>query len=117
MSRTSLVTVAAVLFACLASAGTAEAAKTTLYVHGYSPLSVVPVGNTYDDWSSWGTINKAGGVNRKAVNWGGQDFISQTNGYVRNALDCFCTGDNWCYISTHSTGDSQVGYALSQYGN
>ncbi|MCI0569178.1 MAG: hypothetical protein L0Y66_00345, partial [Myxococcaceae bacterium] len=35
---------------------------------------------------------------------------------IRDALDCFCTGSNWCYIAAHSAGDLQVGYALALYG-
>src|SRR4029453_988816 len=30
--------------------------------------------------------------------------------------DCFCTGDNWCYVATYSAGDLMLGYALDLYG-
>jgi hypothetical protein len=35
---------------------------------------------------------------------------------VRDALDCFCTGSNWCYIAAHSAGDLMLGYTLANYG-
>ena len=58
----------------------------------------------------------AAGVNKKAVNWNGTQRISVENYRVRDALDCFCTGANWCYIASHSAGNLQIGYALSLYG-
>jgi hypothetical protein len=56
------------------------------------------------------------GVNKKAVNWDGYNRISSTNGGIRDALDCYCTGPNWCYIAAYSAGNLQIGYALSLYG-
>ena len=35
---------------------------------------------------------------------------------IRDALDCYCTGTNWCYVAAHSAGNLQIGYALSLYG-
>jgi hypothetical protein len=35
---------------------------------------------------------------------------------IRDALDCYCTGANWCYIAVHSAGNLQIGYALSLHG-
>jgi hypothetical protein len=35
---------------------------------------------------------------------------------VRDALDCYCTGTNWCYIAVHSAGDLMLGYTLDLYG-
>jgi hypothetical protein len=58
----------------------------------------------------------AAGVNKKAVNWDGRQKIGGQNYRIRDALDCFCTGTNWCYIAVHSAGDLQIGYALSLYG-
>ena len=51
-----------------------------------------------------------------AVNWDGFNRISTTNGGIRDALDCYCTGPNWCYIAAYSAGNLQIGYALSLYG-
>ncbi|MDE2593882.1 MAG: hypothetical protein KGL57_06560, partial [Burkholderiales bacterium] len=42
--------------------------------------------------------------------------IADKNYLVRNALDCYCTGSNWCYIAAHSAGDLMVGYTLALYG-
>jgi hypothetical protein len=56
------------------------------------------------------------GVNKKAVNWDGHSSIATQSYLVRNALDCFCTGNNWCYIATHSAGDLLLGYTLANYG-
>ena len=38
-------------------------------------------------------------------------------GNIRDALDCYCTGGNWCYVAVHSAGNLQIGYALSKYGD
>jgi len=97
-------------------ASDANATNYTLWIHGRSP------GNTYNkvtyqDFAYWGPSSSAAGVNKKAVNWDGQSSISATNGGIRNALDCFCTGSNWCYIAVHSAGDLQLGYALGLYGS
>ena len=35
---------------------------------------------------------------------------------MRDALDCFCTGQNWCYIAAYSAGDLLLGYTLANYG-
>ena len=35
---------------------------------------------------------------------------------MRNALDCFCTGSNWCYIAAYSAGDPMIGYSLANFG-
>lgn len=50
------------------------------------------------------------------MNWDGYNRISTTNSRIRDGLDCYCTGANWCYIAAHSAGDLQMGYALSLYG-
>src|SRR5215213_6309683 len=62
------------------------------------------------------TASTAAAVNKKAVNWQGNQRIGGQNYRIRDALDCFCTGSNWCYLAVHSAGDLQIGYALSLYG-
>ncbi len=114
MKTTRLVTILSGL-ALLVVASGAHATNYSLWVHGYSPLRLIPVGN-YGDFSYFGPASRAAGVNKRAVNWDGQHYVSETNVYVRDALDCYCTGPNWCYIATHSTGDMQVAYALDLYG-
>lgn len=93
----------------------ASATNYTLWIHGRSP------GNgynkvTHQDFGYWGSSSTSAGVNKRAINWDGQSSISSTNGGIRNALDCYCTGSNWCNIAVHSAGDMQIGYALAQYG-
>ena len=68
------------------------------------------------DFSYWGPSDVAAGVNKVAANWDGKGHISSQNYHVRNALDCYCTGDNWCYLAAYSAGDMMVGYALALYG-
>ncbi len=73
------------------------------------------IGN-YNDFGYWGPSSTAAGVNKKAVNWDGYNNISSQNVYIRNALDCYCTGNNWCYVAAHSAGNLMVGYSLAMYG-
>lgn len=106
--------------ATLATAGllaTASASATnyTLWIHGRNSSQSTKPGN-YSDFSYWGPSNVAAGVNKKAVNWDGVSYISSSNSRIRDALDCFCTGTNWCYIAAHSAGNLQIGYALDLYG-
>jgi hypothetical protein len=68
------------------------------------------------DFSYWGPAEAQAGVNKRAVNWDGSGRISAQNGIVRDALDCYCTGENWCYIAAFSAGDLMIGYALDLYG-
>ena len=101
--------------ALVLSASSAHATNYTVWIHGRSP------GNsynrtTYTDFSYWGPSSTAAGVNKRAANWDGGSSISATNGGIRNALDCYCTGSNFCYVAVHSAGDLQIGYALSLYG-
>lgn len=99
----------------LCAASTASATNYTLWIHGRnSGGGTVP--GTYGEFKYWGPATTAAGVNKKAVNWDGVSSISTTNGAIRDALDCYCTGTNWCYIAAHSAGDYQIGYALSLYG-
>jgi hypothetical protein len=97
----------------LLAAPVAHATNYTLWIQGRHQGS--QQGN-YNDWSAWGSSTTPAGVNKRAVNWDGRSTISSTNGVIRNALDCYCTGSNFCYIAVHSAGDLQIGYALSLYG-
>ncbi|PTL79006.1 hypothetical protein [Vitiosangium sp. GDMCC 1.1324] len=92
----------------------ASATNYSLWIHGRNGNST-QAGN-YADFSYWGPSSTAAGVNKKAVNWNGTQRISVENYRIRDALDCFCTGANWCYIASHSAGNLQIGYALSMYG-
>lgn len=95
--------------------GTARATNHTLWIHGRNTGASTKIGNP-EDFSYWGSSNTQAGVNKKAVNWDGVGRISTTNGGIRDALDCYCTGANWCYVLAHSAGDLQIGYALDFYG-
>lgn len=93
--------------------GTASATNYTLWINGRGGTGVV--GN-YNSFTYWGPAASAAGVNPKSVNWDGYSSISAQNGKIRDALDCFCTGNNWCYIATHDAGDLMLGYTLANYG-
>lgn len=93
--------------------GTASATNYTLWINGRGGTGVV--GN-YNSFTYWGPAASAAGVNPKAVNWDGYSSIASQNGKIRDALDCFCTGNNWCYIATHDAGDLMLGYTLANYG-
>lgn len=97
----------------LAYAGLASATNYTLWINGRTGGGAV--GN-YADFSYWGPATMDAGVNKKAVNWDGRSSIASQSGRIRDALDCFCTGANWCYIATHSAGDLIIGYTLANYG-
>ncbi|MBU8894363.1 hypothetical protein DRW03_31520 [Corallococcus sp. H22C18031201] len=105
---------AAVAAAMMLVGTEAAATNYTLWIHGRNGGGT-QAGN-YNDFSYWGPASTAAGVNKKAVNWNGTQRVGNENGRIRDALDCFCTGDNWCYIAAHSAGDLQIGYALSLYG-
>jgi hypothetical protein len=105
---------AATATAALLVAPEASATNYTLWIHGKNGGGTQR-GN-YADFSNWGPATVSAGVNKKAVNWDGRQKISVENFRIRDALDCFCTGSNWCYIAVHSAGDLQIGYALSLYG-
>ncbi len=91
----------------------AFATNYSLWIHGRGG-GATP-GN-YADFGHWGPSSTEAGVNKKAVNWDGYNRIGNQNYRIRDALDCFCTGSNWCYIAAHSAGDLQIGYALALYG-
>ncbi len=93
----------------------AQATNYTLWIHGRNSSMSTKPGN-YTDFSYWGPDTAAAGVNKKAVNWDGVSSISSQNYRITDALDCFCTGLNWCYIAVHSAGDLQIGYALALKG-
>lgn len=95
-------------------AGSAHATNYSLWIHGRNQSGTT--NGNYNDFSAWGPSNVNAGVNKRAVNWGGRNRISETNNKIRDALDCYCTGSNWCYVAGYSAGDAQIGYALSLYG-
>jgi hypothetical protein len=97
----------------LAITGLASATNYTLWINGRNGGGTI--GN-YDSFTYWGPASTAAGVNKKAVNWDGYNSIASQNYRIRYALDCFCTGSNWCYIATHSAGDLILGYTLANYG-
>jgi hypothetical protein len=99
---------------CLvAFTGLASATDYTLWINGRTGGGIV--GN-YASWNYWGPASAAGGVNPKSGNWDGRSSIASQSGHIHNALDCFCTGANWCNIATHSAGDLMIGYVLANYG-
>jgi len=102
---------------CLVSLTTvcsiASAANYTLWINGRTGGGVV---GDYASFTYWGPAGTAAGVNKKSVNWDGYNSIATQNDKIRNALDCFCTGTNWCYVATHSAGDLMLGYTLANYG-
>jgi hypothetical protein len=104
-------------WAAIGALGVAFAAYATnysLWINGRTGGG--QLGN-YADFTYWGPSSTAAGVNKKAVNWDGYNHISDQNYLVRNALDCFCTGPNWCYVAVHSAGDLMIGYTLAMYGS
>ena len=110
--RAAALTVA--VLSTLLAAPEASATNYSLWIHGKNGGGTQR-GN-YADFSNWGPSTVSAGVNKKAVNWDGRQKISVENFRIRDALDCFCTGSNWCYIAVHSAGNLQIGYALSLYG-
>ncbi|MDI1434247.1 hypothetical protein [Polyangium sorediatum] len=116
MSRASLLLAFTPLAAAaLLVAPDASATNFSLWIHGRNTGTATKAGN-YTDFSYWGSSGTAAGVNKKAVNWDGKSRISEQNYRIRDALDCYCTGSNWCYIAAHSAGDAQIGYALAEFG-
>jgi hypothetical protein len=105
---------ATIIFVALSAAGSiASATNYTLWINGRTGGGVV---GDYTSFTYWGPSSTAAGVNKKAVNWDGYNSISSQNSKIRDALDCFCTGANWCYVATHSAGDLMMGYTLANYG-
>jgi hypothetical protein len=105
---------ATIIFVALSAAGSiASATNYTLWINGRTGGGIV---GDYTSFTYWGPSSTAAGVNKKAVNWDGYNSISSQNSKIRDALDCFCTGANWCYVATHSAGDLMMGYTLANYG-
>ena len=73
------------------------------------------IGN-HDDFTYFGPGTASAGVNKKAANWDGYNRVADQNHLIRDALDCYCTGPNWCYVAAHSAGNLQIGYALDFFG-
>ena len=97
----------------LATMAWAQATNHSLWINGRS--NDAQPGN-HADFTYWGPATAEAGVNKKSVNWDGYSRIADQNFRVRDALDCYCTGDNWCYVATHSAGDLMLGYTLAMYG-
>jgi hypothetical protein len=97
----------------LMAGGLASATNYTLWINGRTGGGIV---GDYNSWTYWGPPGVDAGVNKKSVNWDGRGSIASQSPRIRDALDCFCTGGNWCYIATHSAGDLLIGYTLANYG-
>ncbi|MGC4061231.1 MAG: hypothetical protein QM749_10475 [Aquabacterium sp.] len=98
--------------------GLAQATNYSLWINGRtsSPGSTTsPADFTY--WGGAPALSGQAGINPISVNWDGKSHIASTNAGIQKALDCYCTGSNWCYVAVHSAGNLQIGYALSLYGN
>lgn len=113
MTKAMRVLVSLVFVSLAAVASIASATNYTLWVNGRGGGGVV---GDYTSFTYWGPSSTTAGVNKKAVNWDGYNSISSQNGKIRDAMDCFCTGSNWCYVATHSAGDLMMGYTLANYG-
>lgn len=110
-SRTVLFSLLTALITLIA--GAVSATNYSLWINGRTGGG--QLGN-YADFTYWGPGGVNAGVNKKSVNWDGYNRVSDQNYLIRNALDCYCTGTNWCYVAAHSAGNLQIGYALSLYG-
>ncbi len=97
----------------LLAAGVAGATNYSLWINGRTGGGAI--GN-YNDFTYFGPNATPAGVNKKSVNWDGRSGVAAQSGIIRNALDCFCTGNNWCYVAVHSAGDMLIGYTLANYG-
>lgn len=102
-----------VLLVLAVAAVSTQASNYTVWVKGRGAGGVP--GN-HLDFSYWGPSSVAAGVNKVAANWDGASHIATENYRLRDALDCYCTGTNWCYVAAYSAGDMMVGYALDLYG-
>lgn len=104
-------------WACLGIALVALSTSATKYSLWIKGRGAGGAPGNYLDFSYWGPASTAAGVNKRSVNWDGASRISEQNALVRNALDCYCTGRNWCYIAAYSAGDLMMGYTLAMYGS
>ena len=91
----------------------AHATNFSLWVNGRNGSGQ---GGNHADFTYWGPASANAGVNKKSVNWDGYNRISDQSYRLRDALDCYCTGSNWCYVAAHSAGNLMMGYTLSMYG-
>ena len=91
----------------------ASAANYSLWINGRKGGGVP---GDYADFRYWGPASVKAGANKKAVNWDGYSRIATQASRLRDALDCFCTGPNWCYVAAHSAGNLMIGYVLDLYG-
>ena len=106
-----------ILALCLFLASTlASATNYTLWINGRAGSGANGTPGNYNDFSYWGPSSTPAGVNKKAVNWDGRSSTASQSVRLRDALDCFCTGNNWCYIATYSAGDLLTGYTLANFG-
>jgi hypothetical protein len=101
------------LVAALLLGSATQAVNYSLWIKGRGSGGVP---GRYGDFAYWGPSSVAAGINKRAVNWDGHGRIAAQNYRVRDALDCFCTGPNWCYVAAYSAGDLMIGYALDLYG-
>jgi hypothetical protein len=113
MSRFMRLLMSVCLVSLSAVSAVASAANYSLWINGRTGGGVV---GDYNSFTYWGPATTAAGVNKKSVNWDGRSSIASQNGKIRDALDCFCTGPNWCYVATHSAGDLMMGYTLANFG-
>lgn len=103
---------AAAAIGALVAAGV-QATNYSIWINGRTGGG--QLGN-HNDFSYFGPGTVNAGVNKKSANWDGYNRIADQNHLVRDALDCYCTGPNWCYIAAHSAGNLQIGYALDFFG-
>jgi hypothetical protein len=101
------------LGAALLMALATQATNYSLWINGRTGGG--QLGN-HADFTYFGPATAEAGVNKKSVNWDGYNRIADQNHLIRDALDCYCTGPNWCYVAAHSAGNLQIGYALALYG-
>jgi hypothetical protein len=102
----------AALIGALIAVG-AQATNYSVWINGRTGGG--QLGN-HDDFTYFGPGTVNAGVNKKSANWDGYNRVADQNYLIRDALDCYCTGANWCYIAAHSAGNLQIGYALDFFG-
>jgi hypothetical protein len=113
--KSTFVAAATAAVAVLGMVSSTYAANYTLWVNGRTNPNAKEA--DYTNFAAyWGPATTAAGVNKKAVNWDGKSRISDKSYVLQNALDCFCTGSNWCYLAGHSAGNYQIGYTLAMFG-
>jgi hypothetical protein len=110
MGHCSRLFVQAFVFLLCCASLPSHAKDYTIWIHGRG--NAAGVGN-HTDFSHWDAVS---GPNPRAANWNGGQRIAVQNHRIRDTLDCYCTGYNWCFIAAHSAGNLQIGYALAQYG-